>query len=219
MFGPRAARLGWYHRESGLKLIGRAISLRRLLGSVLPVRILKMTLGRARPMPRRCRTSQRVGRVQLGRGTYSCPSGHTADIGSSTLFHRLCCANPWAVWRVSGLGGALALSRLRSPNITRAMRLPVLSWRWREPVVLRYWLLPRLGRAPLGAGVRWWSGARRLTAAHNATGIKRPHAPDRLLHALCLRCARGTLAVRAVAAGQIGANLSSMPQTTVRNGV
>ena len=154
---------GWYHRESGLKLIAQGYFLAQLLGSVLMVRILKMTLGRVRPdaTPLPDFGSEWAG-FSWDAAHHSFPSGHTADIVISTLFAALLLRNPWAVGVCLVWAGALALSRLalakHYPSDALAGAVIALA---ASLVVLRYWLLPRLGRAPLGAGVRWWSGARR----------------------------------------------------------
>ena len=154
---------GWYHRESGLKLIAQGYFLAQLLGSVLMVRVLKMTLGRARPdaTPLPDFGSEWAG-FSWDAAHHSFPSGHTADIVISTLFTALLLRNPWAVGVCLVWAGALALSRLalakHYPSDALAGAVIALA---ASLVVLRYWLLPRLGRAPLGAGVRWWSDVRR----------------------------------------------------------
>jgi membrane-associated phospholipid phosphatase len=154
---------GWYRRESGLKLIAQGYFLAQLLGSVLMVRILKMTLGRARPdaTPLPDFGSEWAG-FSWDAAHHSFPSGHTADIVISTLFAALLLRNPWAVGVCLVWAGALALSRLAlakhypSDALAGAVIAVVASL-----VVLHYWLLPRLGRAPLGAGVQWWANAQR----------------------------------------------------------
>jgi membrane-associated phospholipid phosphatase len=154
---------GWYRRESGLKLIAQGYFLAQLLGSVLMVRILKMTIGRARPdaTPLPDFGSEWAG-FSWDAAHHSFPSGHTADIVISTLFAALLLRNPWAVGVCLVWAGALALSRLAlakhypSDALAGAVIAVVASL-----VVLHYWLLPRLGRAPLGAGVQWWANAQR----------------------------------------------------------
>ena len=159
------ALLAWggYRRESGLKLLAQGYLLAQLLGSVLVVRILKMTLGRARPdaTPLPDFGSEWAG-FSWDAAHHSFPSGHTADIVISTLFAALLLRNPWAIVVCLVWAGALALSRLalakHYPSDALAGAVIALA---ASLVVLHYWLLPRLGRAPLGAGVRWWSDTQR----------------------------------------------------------
>ena len=154
---------GWYRREPGLKFLAQGYLLAQLLGSVLMVRVLKMTFGRARPdaSPLPDFGSDWAG-FSWDAAHHSFPSGHTADIVTSALFAALLFRNPWTaavcvLWAV-----ALAMSRLAlakhypSDALAGAVMAVVASL-----IVLRYWLLPRLGRARLGAGVRWWSGTQR----------------------------------------------------------
>lgn len=154
---------GWYRRAPGLQLIAQGYFLAQLLGSVLIVRILKMTLGRARPdaTPLPDFASEWAG-FSWDAAHHSFPSGHTADIVISTLFTALLLRNPWAVGVFLVWAGALAMSRLalakHYPSDALAGAVIAVA---ASLVVLRYWLLPRLGRAPLGAGVQWWTGTHR----------------------------------------------------------
>jgi undecaprenyl-diphosphatase len=150
---------GWYRREPGLKLIAQGYLLAQLLGSVLIVRILKMTFGRARPdaTPLPDFGSEWAG-FSWDAAHHSFPSGHTADIVISTLFAALLFRNPWAAGVCLVWAAALALSRLalakHYPSDALAGALIAVA---ASLVVLRYWLQPRLGRAALGVGVHWWS--------------------------------------------------------------
>jgi len=154
---------GWYRREPGLKLLAQGYFLAQLLGSVLIVRILKMSFGRARPdaTPLPDFGSEWAG-FSWDAAHHSFPSGHTADIVISTLFAALLSRNPWAAGVCLVWAAALALSRLalakHYPSDALAGAVIAVA---ASLVVLRYWLLPRLGRAPLGAGVHWWSDTRR----------------------------------------------------------
>ena len=154
---------GWHRREPGLKLLAQGYFLAQLLGSVLIVRVLKMTFGRARPdaTPLPEFGSEWAG-FSWDAAHHSFPSGHTADIVTSALFAALLLRNPWAVGMCLVWAGALAISRLalakHYPSDALAGAVIAVA---ASLVVLYYWLLPRLGRAPLGAGVQWWSGARR----------------------------------------------------------
>ena len=154
---------GWVRHAPGLKLLAQGYLLAQLLGSVLIVRILKMTLGRARPdaTPLPDFTSEWAG-FSWDAAHHSFPSGHTADIVISTLFAALLLRNPWAVGACLVWAGALAMSRLalakHYPSDALAGAVIAVA---ASLVVLHYWVLPRLGRAPLGAGVQWWTGTHR----------------------------------------------------------
>ena len=154
---------GWYRRDAGAKLLAQSYFLAQLLGSVLVVRILKMTTGRARPdaTPLADFGSEWAG-FSWDAAHHSFPSGHSADIVTSALFAALLFRNPWAAAACILLAVALAMSRLalakHYPSDALAGAVIALA---ASLVVLRYWLWPRLARAPLGAGVQWWSGAHR----------------------------------------------------------
>jgi len=149
---------GWYRREPGLKLLAQGYFLAQLLGSVLIVRVLKMTFGRARPdaTPLPDFGSEWAG-FSWDAAHHSFPSGHTADIVISTLFATILFRNPWAAGVCLVWAAALALSRLAlakhypSDALAGAIIAVVVSL-----VVLRYWLLPRLGRAASISVPRWW---------------------------------------------------------------
>lgn len=154
---------GWYYREPGLKMFAQGYLLAQLLGSVVIVRVLKMSIGRARPdaTPLPDFGSEWAG-FSWDAAHHSFPSGHTADIVVSVLFSALLFRNPWAVAACLAWAVALALSRLAlakhypSDALAGAVIAVVASL-----VVLRYWLVPRLERAPAGVGARWWSGHKR----------------------------------------------------------
>jgi len=153
----------WYRREPGIKLFVQAYLLAQLLGSVLIVRILKMSTGRARPDATSLTDfgSEWIG-FSWDAAHHSFPSGHTADIVTSALFAAILFRNPWAVAVCLAWATALALSRLAlakhypSDAITGAVIAVAASL-----AILRYWMLPRLGSTPLSAGMRWWSAAPR----------------------------------------------------------
>lgn len=150
-----------YRREAGLKLLVEAYILAQLLGSVLVVRILKMTGGRARPdvTPLADFGSDWTG-FSWQAGHHSFPSGHTADIVTSAVFAALVVRNPWLAALCVLWAGALGLSRLalakHYPSDALAGAAIALAASF---LVLRYWMQPRLARAPLGATLQWWSGA------------------------------------------------------------
>jgi undecaprenyl-diphosphatase len=152
---------GWVRHAPGLKLLAQGYLLAQLLGSVSIVRILKMTLGRARPdaTPLPDFGSEWAG-FSWDAAHHSFPSGHTADIVVSTLFAALLLRNPWAVGVCLAWAAALAMSRLalakHYPSDALAGAAIAVA---ASLVILQYWVLPRLGRAPLGAGVQWWTGA------------------------------------------------------------
>lgn len=154
---------GWYRREPGLRLFAQGYLLAQLLGSVLLVRVLKVTLGRARPD---ATSLPDFGHEWVGfswdAAHHSFPSGHTADIVTSTLFAALLFRNPWAVgvclaWAVALGLSRLALAKHYPSDALAGAAIAVAA----SLVVLRYWVQPRLARAPLGAGARWRSGVRR----------------------------------------------------------
>lgn len=153
----------WYRREPGIKLFVQAYLLAQLLGSVLIVRILKMSTGRARPdaTPLPDFGSEWVG-FSWDAAHHSFPSGHSADIVTSALFAAILFRNPWAVAVCLAWATALALSRLAlakhypSDAIAGAVIAVAASL-----VILRYWLLPRLKSTPLSAGMQWWSATPR----------------------------------------------------------
>ena len=145
---------------TGLKLLAQGYVFAQLLGSVLVVRILKMTLGRARPdtTPLPGFESEWVG-FSWDAAHHSFPSGHTADIVTSAVFMALLIRNRalaalFVVWAL-----ALALSRLALAKhypsdalVGAAIGLAACY------LVLRYWLLPRLARQPPAALPNWWRG-------------------------------------------------------------
>jgi len=154
---------GWYRRDPGLKLIAQGYFLAQLLGSVLIVRVLKMTLGRARPdaTPLPDFGSEWAG-FSWDAAHHSFPSGHTADIVTSALFAALLLRNPWAAGACLVWAAALAMSRLalakHYPSDALAGAVIAVA---ASLVVLRYWMLPRLARPSFGAGVQWWGGTAR----------------------------------------------------------
>ncbi|HJW81084.1 MAG TPA: phosphatase PAP2 family protein [Acidiferrobacterales bacterium] len=154
---------GWYRRAPGLKLIAQGYFLAQLLGSVLIVRVLKMTLGRARPdaTPLPDFGSEWAG-FSWDAAHHSFPSGHTADIVISTLFAALLLRNPWAVAVCLAWAGALALSRLalakHYPSDALAGAVIAVA---ASLVVLRYWLLPRLAHLPGSGAMGWWRESNR----------------------------------------------------------
>lgn len=151
----------WYRREAGLKLLVQAYVLAQLLGSVVVVRILKMTLGRARPdvTPLADFGSNWIG-FSWQAGHHSFPSGHTADIVTSAVFAALVVRNPWLAAFCVVWAGVLGLSRLalakHYPSDALVGGMIALA---ASLLVLRYWLQPRLERAAPGASLHWWRAA------------------------------------------------------------
>jgi len=150
---------GWYRREPGLKLLAQGYLLAQLVGSVLIVRILKMTFGRARPdaTPLPDFGSEWAG-FSWDAAHHSFPSGHTADIVTSALFAALLVRNPFGAIVCLVWAGALAMSRLalakHYPSDALAGACIALTV---SVLVVRYWMLPRFNRMPPGAGLHWWS--------------------------------------------------------------
>ncbi|HAF00770.1 MAG TPA: hypothetical protein DCG63_05690 [Methylophilaceae bacterium] len=89
---------GYYRQQTALRIIGWGYLLAQLIGSVLIVRILKMTLGHARP--------DQI--AHLANGTldawvgpsiassyHGFPSGHTSDYLISCIFLAMCLPKTW----------------------------------------------------------------------------------------------------------------------------
>lgn len=155
------ALFGWSYRERApeLRQFALAYLIAQLVGSGLIVRILKMTIGRARPdaTPLPDYGSEWIG-FSWDAHYHSFPSGHTADIVTSALFAALLLRNPWAaaacvVWAV-----ALGLSRLavakHYPSDAFAGAAIALAV---SVLVVRWWLLPRMTAIKqFGRTLRWW---------------------------------------------------------------
>lgn len=155
--------VGHFRQRLGLKLVALGYLLAQLLGSFLVVRILKITLGRARPDVTPLPGYENFWAGFTWEAKYhSFPSGHTADIVTSAVFAMLLVRNPLLAAVCLAWAVALGLSRLalakHYPSDALAGALIALA---ASLIVVRYWLLPRLARDPSAAGVpRWWHGAR-----------------------------------------------------------
>ena len=147
---------GWVRRIPEFKLLAQAYLLAQLLGSVLIVRVLKLTTGRARPDATELPgfESQWTG-FSWEAAYHSFPSGHTADIVVSAVFAALLVRHPLGIMLCLGWALALALSRLalakHYPSDALAGALIALL---ASIVVVRYWLQPRLMRLPSAARTR-----------------------------------------------------------------
>lgn len=155
------ALFGWSYRARApeLRQFALAYLIAQLVGSGLIVRILKMSLGRARPdaTPLPDYASEWVG-FTWDAHHHSFPSGHTADIVTSALFAALLFRNPWAAAACVAWAAALALSRLavakHYPSDALAGAVIALAV---SVLVVRYWLLPRLAAVKrFGDMLRWW---------------------------------------------------------------
>lgn len=151
---------GWVRSEPGLRLLAQAYVLAQLLGGVAVVRVLKMTLGRARPdaSPLPGFESEWIG-FTWDPKHHSFPSGHTADIVTSAIFAALLFRQIWAAWVFVLWAVALGMTRLAvakhyPSDALVGAAIALLSC----GIVLRYWLLPRLERLPVMARPRWWRG-------------------------------------------------------------
>ncbi len=160
---------GWVRREPGLKLLAQGYFLAQLLGSVLIVRTLKITLGRARPnaTPLPDFGSEWAG-FSWDAAHHSFPSGHTADIVTGALFAALLIRNPWAVAALVLWALAMGMSRLalakHYPSDALASALIAVAV---SLLVLRYWMWPRLERVARPDGApRWWSTGGRRDGRH-----------------------------------------------------
>lgn len=151
---------GWTRSEPGLKLLAQAYVLAQLLGGVAIVRVLKVTLGRARPdaSPLPGFESEWIG-FTWDPKHHSFPSGHTSDIVTSAIFAALLFRRTWATWVFVLWAIALGMTRLAvakhypSDALVGAATALLSCY-----IVVRYWLLPRLERLPPGARPRWWRG-------------------------------------------------------------
>jgi membrane-associated phospholipid phosphatase len=137
---------GHWRGERAYKLLAQGYLIAQLLGGVLLVRILKMTLGRARPdaSPLPGFESDWIGFTWDAK-FHSFPSGHSADIVTSAIFAALLFRSPWAAalcvaWAVSlGLTRLAVAKHYPSDALAGAAIALVMSL-----LVVRYWLLPRL---------------------------------------------------------------------------
>jgi membrane-associated phospholipid phosphatase len=155
------ALFGWSYRVRApeLRKFALAYLIAQLAGSGLIVRILKMTLGRARPdaTPLPDYASEWIG-FTWDAHHHSFPSGHTADIVTSALFAALLFRNPWAAAACVVWAAALGLSRLavakHYPSDALAGAVIAITV---SVLVVRYWLLPRLAAVQqFGHTLRWW---------------------------------------------------------------
>ena len=155
------ALFGWSYRARApdLRQFALAYLIAQLVGSGLIVRILKMSLGRARPdaTPLPDYASEWIG-FTWDSHHHSFPSGHTADIVTSALFAALLFRNPWAAAACIAWAVALGLSRLavakHYPSDALAGAVIALTV---SVLVVRYWLLPRLASVkPSGGLLSWW---------------------------------------------------------------
>lgn len=153
---------GALRHEAGLRLLALGYLIAQLAGAALIVRILKMTLGRARPdaTPLPGFESQWIG-FSWESGNHSFPSGHTADIVTSVMFVALLIRNRVVVALCFAWAVALGLSRLAlakhypSDALAGALIAVLVSM-----AVVRWWLIPRLDRVSVPSGPRWWLGPR-----------------------------------------------------------
>ena len=149
---------GHFRNELWIKYLAMGYFVAQLLGGVLMVRILKMTLGRARPdaTPLSGFESEWIGFTWDAKH-HSFPSGHTADIVTSAVFMALLVRAPWAAGLFLFWAVALSLSRLAlakhypSDALVGAAIALFASY-----IVVRYWLTPRLERRPPFPLPDWW---------------------------------------------------------------
>ncbi|MGZ8270080.1 MAG: phosphatase PAP2 family protein [Methylophilus sp.] len=88
-----------YKQQPALRFVGWGYVMAQLIGSVLIVRILKMTLGHARPSEIMHHTTNSVVDTWIGTtmssGYHSFPSGHTSDFLISGVFLAICLPKTW----------------------------------------------------------------------------------------------------------------------------
>lgn len=151
---------GLVRNEPWLKLMAMAYVAAQLLGSVAVVRGLKMMLGRARPDASTLPgfESQWIG-FTWDPKFHSFPSGHTADIVTSSVFMVLMIRSPWAAGLFVTWALFLAMTRLalakHYPTDAVAGAAIALAACY---LVVRWWLYPRLERSPPFPVPRWWQG-------------------------------------------------------------
>lgn len=87
--------IGWWRGDACLRTLGQGYIMAQLLGAVLIVRILKMSTGHARPSVH----AQGLVDSWIGPTTesafHSFPSGHTADLFTSTMFLAVLAPRLW----------------------------------------------------------------------------------------------------------------------------
>jgi len=149
---------GYLRNETWMRLTAQAYILAQLIGAFATVRVLKMTLGRARPdaTPLPGFETQWTGFTWDAK-FHSFPSGHTADIVTSAVFMALIVRAPWAAALFLGWALALSLSRLalakHYPTDAAAGAAIALAACY---LVVRFWLNPRLERTPPFPVPVWW---------------------------------------------------------------
>jgi len=149
---------GVARNETWMKRVAQAYILAQMTGAFATVRVLKMTLGRARPdaTPLPGFETQWTGFTWEAK-FHSFPSGHTADIMTSAIFMAMVVRAPWAAALFVLWALCLALTRLalakHYPTDAVAGTAIALAACY---LVVRYWLNPRLERTPPFPVPRWW---------------------------------------------------------------
>jgi membrane-associated phospholipid phosphatase len=139
---------GHYRQQAHLRIMAYGYLLSQLIGSILIVRILKMSLGHARP-DQIAKLSNGTLDTWVGPSLASSyhgfPSGHTCDYLVSCIFLAMCLPKTWM--RVLALAVAAANGILR---IALAKHFPldvlggVIIGGLVSLAILQYWVLPRL---------------------------------------------------------------------------
>jgi membrane-associated phospholipid phosphatase len=139
---------GYYRQQAHLRTMAYGYLLSQLIGSILIVRILKMSLGHARP-DQIAKLSNGTLDTWVGPSLASSyhgfPSGHTCDYLVSCIFLAMCLPKTWM--RVLALAVAAANGILR---IALAKHFPldvlggVIIGGLVSLAILQYWVLPRL---------------------------------------------------------------------------
>jgi membrane-associated phospholipid phosphatase len=137
-----------YRQQAHLRIMAYGYLLSQLIGSILIVRILKMSLGHARP-DQIAKLSNGTLDTWVGPSLASSyhgfPSGHTCDYLVSCIFLAMCLPKTWM--RVLALAVAAANGILR---IALAKHFPldvlggVIIGGLVSLAILQYWVLPRL---------------------------------------------------------------------------
>jgi undecaprenyl-diphosphatase len=105
--------IGWYKSQLELKILTAGYWFAQLLGAMTIVRVLKMSLGRARPgvCDIACSDGTWIGST-WNSAFHSFPSGHMADAMISAIFTALLFKRVWAVVLIFAWAVTMGLTRV-----------------------------------------------------------------------------------------------------------
>jgi undecaprenyl-diphosphatase len=138
----------WWNRRHDVRTVALGYLLAQLIGSILLVRTLKISLGRARPYAGEMPGIGTEWSSFAGlSGFDSFPSGHTADLLTGAIFIALLARNAWVT--LAALAAALGMAFARVAvgdhylsDVTAAWFIGGLT----SLAVARWWVLPRCAR-------------------------------------------------------------------------